>query len=822
VESKKVDVIVMQKNLALFPVKSYPANALPLSLVPLIGRENDRAFALSLLRRSEVRLITLVGTAGIGKTRLALQVATDISDECKVCFVDLAPIKDADLVLHAIAQALGLEETGKDPLLLLLQTYLRERSLILLLDNFEQVIGAAAQVSELLITCPQVKMIVTSREALHIRGEYQLPLKPLALPLENESLDIASLLQYAAIALFLHHAQSMKPDFQLTEVNARTIVDICARLDGIPLAIELAATQIKCFSAQKLLERLSSRLQVLKGGARDLPDRQQTIYNTIKWSYELLTAQEQWIFRQLALFTGGATLDAVKVVCECDDDSEMIVSSLLDKSLLQQREQQDAESRFLMLGTLREYGVEQLRVRAEIEQVTQRYTRYYLAFAEQAEPELKKARQAFWLERLEMEHANLRAVLADLLERQCGEMALRLCCALWWFWYVRGYYREGYEWFERALALTTHTYTVVRGSALYAAGILALYHDCAALAENLCSESLTLFRQLDDLPGIATALHKLALVVWARGRFRDARNMLEDSLQRFHNLGYEQEAAVLQVRLGIVACFQEGDTQGYMLIEQGLGQLRKLKAQWYVAYTLNFLADRAIKQGDPGRARPLIEESIGISREIGYQHGIALSLRHLAQVILLQGDTQTALSLAEKSLILSKGLAQHWSSIRWHFYPAGSHWSHTDNVQDLWHTAHLLSFLASIATFQRDEEAASALYEESKAILEQWEQHENGSVALLSVSEQSASYHAEVKDVESGVAASLSPLPDGLTTREVEVIRLVATGLTNAEVAEKLVLSIRTVNAHLRSIYNKLSISSRVAVTRYAIEQKLV
>src|SRR6266567_2836174 len=393
-------------------------HSLPAQLTPLIGRRQEVAEVWALLQRPEVSLVTLTGIGGVGKTRLSLQVATDLLDDFAdgVCFVPLAPISDPDLVVPTIAQALGIKEIGERLLLDLLKAYIQDKRLLLLLDNFEQVLPAVPELSNLLADCPQLKMLVTSRAVLHIRGEHEFPVPPLALPDLTHLPGSESLLQYAAVALFLQCVQAASPDFQVTPTNTRTIAEICVRLDGLPLAIELAAARSKLLPPQALLTRLAHRLQVLTSGARDAPVRQQTLRNTLAWSYDLLDAEEQRLFRRLSVFAGGCTLEAVEglstALGELPADVLDGVASLMDKSLLRQVEQEGQEPRLLMLATIREYALEALAASGEMESTRQAHAAYYLALAEQAELELGGPQQGAWLDRLEREHDNLREALS--------------------------------------------------------------------------------------------------------------------------------------------------------------------------------------------------------------------------------------------------------------------------------------------------------------------------------------------------------------------------------------------------------------------------
>jgi predicted ATPase len=693
----------------LTEAKPIPKHNLPIQLTSLVGRESAIATATALLRRPEVRLLSMIGTGGIGKTRLAIGVATELLEDFTdgVYFVALAPLRDPDMVLPTIAHTLSLKESGSEPVTDRLHTYLRDKHLLLMLDNFEHLMPAAPVVGELLTTCPHLKLLVTSREVLHLRAEQQFSVPPLAVPDRKHVAQVQSLTQYPALDLFLQRAQAVKHEFQLHETNAQALADICTRLDGLPLAIELAAARIGMFSPQALLARLDHRLQVLTHGPTDLPERQQTLRQTIQWSYELLKPEEQRLFRRLSVFVGGCTLQAVEALCTSLEDgrgAEWIldgVASLLDKSLLQQTERQGEEPRLLMLETIREYGLEALAANGEMESGQRAHAAYYLALAEEAEPELEGPQQVSWLERLEREHDNLRAALQWSQEptgeeetKQRNELALRLAAALLWFWRGRGHYREGQDFLERALAGSKAVAVPLQVKALKAAANLAFEQGDLDRAEALFEECLPRCRDLRDTAGMALSLGQLGHIAANRSNFVVASSRIEESLALYREVGDVEGIATSLWRLTIPLYYRRGEyARSFSLSEESLALFREVGNIRGIIWSLFGLAKGLFSsQGDPATARALLEEALALCREVGHKESMSWGLAALGEVVLQQGDAVTARSRLQESLAIGREMGKKE-------YIASS-----------------LCLLGRVAAFQGDYPAARSLLEESLAI----------------------------------------------------------------------------------------------------------
>lgn len=676
-----------------------PPHNLTAPPTPLIGREGEVTRACALLRRDDVRLLTLTGPAGVGKTRLAREVAENLLPEFAdgVFFVLLAPLTDPALVASAIAQTLGLREQGSQPLRETLVAHLRDKHLLLVLDNFEHLATAALLVADLLATCPALHLLVTSRVAVHVRGEHQLPVPPLTLPDPAQPPTAEALGQVAAVALFVQRARAVVPDFALTPDNAADVATICQRLDGLPLAIELAAARTLLLPPPALLEQLAHPLHVLTGGARDLPERQQTMRRTLAWSYDLLSEAEQALFRRLAVFVDGCTTEAATAVCQGGVVAGGVMDglvSLVDKNLLRRGEGAAGEPRVGMLETLREYGREQLAASGEFAATERAHADYYLRLAEEEVSALARSEQRAWLAHLEREHDNFRAVLRWAMEREKTERGLRLATALWRFWYMRGYLSEGRAWLEGLLAQPRVVAPDVRARALGGADSLAFQQGDLARAAVLGEESLAIERRLGNTSGISQALNSLGNVRREQGDLRRAVVLYEESLALDRDVANTRGIAAILNNLGTTARLQGDLARAATLHAESLAIKRDTGDQHGIAYTLENLGTVAYEQGDLERAATLLAESLALRRELGDQHGIALGFVVLGAIVRAQGDLERAAALSEESLALSQA------------------------VGDTWGIAMTSYNLGHVARDQGDDARAAARYRESLALFQ--------------------------------------------------------------------------------------------------------
>ena len=826
---------------------------------PLVGKHNLPAPRTNFVGREQemvevkrglamTRLLTLTGAGGSGKTRLALEVARDLINAYLdgVWLVELASLTEGDMVLQKVARALGMAERPGEPLTDTLVDPLGDKELLLVVDNCEHLVEAAAQlVDALLASCPRLRVLATSREPLGVEGEVLWQVPPLSVPAKTGGehagpYTVEGLMRYEAVRLFVDRSRLRLPSFRLTAENAGAVASVCRKLDGIPLAIELATARMGALAVEQVAQRLDASLDVLRGASRTAAPRQLTLRATLDWSHDLLSEVEQMFFRRLSVFAGGWTLEVAEAVCSGDgieqDDILDLLGGLVDKSLVMARASTGGAVRYRMLRPVRQYARERLEESGEADAVGDRHAGFFLAVAEEAEQELAGPGQRLWVERLDGEHDNMRATLSWLLERGEAELGLRLGGALWRFWYARGYLSEGIRCLERVLAMGEPVASPVRVKALEGMGWLTQRQGDTEHAEAAYDEMLELSRKLDDKGRVATALNSLGTLAVTRGDNEQARELLEANLVVLRQLEQEGNPATTPKRfhalnlLGILAINQEGDyVRGVTLWEEGLALARETCDLYHVGATLSNLGYATLLQGDHERATALCEEALTLAHELGGA-GVEIvpeTLVNLGLAMLGRGDHERAKARFEEALVTSHNAEMKSSVINAleGIASLAGALGEATRAAHLWGAAEASREATGIALPPGDRALHEAYLASARSRLTEgaWE------AALAEGRAKSLEEAAEYAlSTEEGAPLTV-PVPEkpsadqplvALTNREKEVGLLVAKDLSNRQIASRLMLSEHTVATHVRNILKKSGLRSRTQIAAWFAEHQ--
>ena len=814
---------------------STPQHNLPAPRSSFVGRERD----IPEIRRAltATRLLTLTGVGGSGKTRLALEVARDLVEAYPdgAWLVEFAPLSEEALVPKAVAEVLEVPERPQEPLTETLADVLRNRELLLILDNCEHLLDAAALlVDKLLDSCSRLRIMASSREGLGVEGEVRWLVPPLSVPESQGTPSSGELEAYESVRLFVERARGRDPSFSLSPHNARAVADICLMLEGIPLAIELAAARVGTLSLEQIADRLTNSLRLLTGGTKTQMPKQRTLRGALDWSHELLSEDEKKLFGRLSVFAGGWTLEAVEAVGVgegVEEDILDVLSGLVNKSLVAVRERQESRVRYRLLEPIRQYAREKLEEGGEGEEVRRRHADFYLALAEEAEPRLRGPEDKQWLERLEVEHDNLRATLSWALEGGEPKLGLRLAGALWLFWEGHGHYGEGHRWLEQVLARGSQA-AAARAKALEGEGWLV--YRSGGMDEGVIAAQEGL--ELSDEAGLGGAarakfLNILGWVTVMQGDYERAKELFEESLKLSRNAN--DEFGIADGLLGLGNSFDSLGDRGRAkeLFEEGIVLCRKLGYVPTLARHLFSLGISLLFEGDYERGAALNEEAATLLREHGYKGGLEYVLDNLGWAALLQGDHERAKNYYEENLALSKELGDKTGvadSLEGLACVAGTD-GEAERAAKLFGVADVLRETVGYK-HSPEEDAWREPYRATARLLlgeDSWEEAlaQGRAMGLKEAIEYALS--AEVPSATTPSTAgqpshsSTPEHPAGLTSREVEVLRLVAGGMTSARIAKELFVSTRTVETHITSIYHKLGVSSRAAATRFALEYGL-